>query len=427
MTWIADPIGYANPDYYLDAADRLEQELRADFAKYYQLREIAPFGLTPADTAEMNAHADSLAERWGAHESPQCRSTWESLQAAVLGWQVRPELARRTFDQLARARDTGELGVDESQWRTLQQARAVTGHGLGTATDASSTVDRRFPNLSAPELSTAPRALAAQPQDRRTAVQRTLGAPRDIAAATTDLTLEQIDRVIASTEEALDAEERRGDLDTGRDARHALLPRAIRDAPVSYNYAESAAWELRQAALLREIQDLSCEHRTVAEGFDGYDDQLRIMRLEALRAGVAAARRDALRAGVDSADIDRAYLLGRDGIYWSTEPAHPRLGRIAQLTDERDRALSAAASTTTDSDPHQRPDAHHGASLLAESGSERALLSGANADELAAGGARIVAAIDAVFAAAEEGIWAPPEREQVRMPGSADNDPGVDL
>ncbi|MFB7718231.1 hypothetical protein [Nocardia sp. NPDC056100] len=427
MTWIAEPIGYANPDYYVDAADSIERQLRADFAKSYQLREIAPYGLTDADSAEMIAHAESLADRWGKHESPQCRHTWETLRSAVNEWGAHPDRARRNLDQLARARAVGEVIIDEVVWRSLHQARAITGHGLGTTTESDLDAHRRFPNLYAQKGSASVSVSAPQQPDARTRVQRTLGAPRDTQALSADLTLDEIDRVVAATEEAMDAEERRGDLDTGRDARSALLPRAIRDAPISYNYAESAAWELRHAALLREIQDLSCEHSTVAEGFDGHNDQIRIVRLEALRDGMGAARRDALRAGVDAADIDRAYLLGRDGIYWSTEPAHPRLGRIAQLTDERDRALSAASSTTgMSNDLHHGPGLHGETSVSSGSGSERTHLSDIAADELAAAGARIVAAIDAVLPAADEGLWVPTDRAQARTPVTADNDAGVD-
>ncbi|MCU1644025.1 MAG: hypothetical protein JWN03_4300 [Nocardia sp.] len=427
MTWIAEPIGYANPDYYRDAANSTERQLRADFAKYYQLREIAPFGLTAADTAELNAHADTLAARWGRHESPHFRRTWESLQSAVMGWEARPDLARRNFDQLARARSAGELAIDEDLWRSLQQARAITGHGHDTTTAVGSNAGHRFPNLYPPEPSLSPPA--EQGPDLRTSVERTLGAPRDIRSATPQFTLEQIDATIAATEEVLDAERQRGDLDTGHDARTALLPRVIRDAPISYNYGESAAWELRQAALLREIQDLSCEHSTVAEAFDGHDDQARILRLEALRDGAAAARRDALRAGVHAADIDRAYLLGRDGIYWSTEPSHPRLGRIAQLTEERDRALSTASrNNIADSGVHQGPGPHLELTSAIENGSETTRPNRFDTDVAATDGTRIVEAIDAVLADIDDSTWtAPVDPPQPSTPASIERDMGADL
>lgn len=258
-------------------------------------------------------------------------------------------------------------------------------------------------------------------------MERTLGAPRDQRTTSTEVSLEHIDQVIAATEDALDAEERRGDLDTGRDARTTLLPRTIRDAPISYDYGESAAWELRQAALLREIQDLSCEHTHVADGFDGHDDQARITRLEALRDGLSAARRDALRAGVHGVDIDRAYVLGRDGIYWSTEPSDPRLGRIAQLTQERDWGLSLAARhIIASSGVQQDPDAHRELAPAPETGSARTHPLSSETDPYAAAGARIVAAIDVALAEVDASSWttsADPPPVGTPVPAERDTSP----
>ncbi|MFE3757926.1 hypothetical protein ACFXO9_26765 [Nocardia tengchongensis] len=406
MTWIAESAGYTSPAYYLDSADHNERQLRADFAKYYQLREIAPFGLTPADTAEMNHHADDLATRWGYHESPHWRQMWKALQGAVISWEARPDLARRNFDQLDQARRTGDFAVDDDLWRTLQQARAITGHGTDLATGSAQDAVRRFPNLDSLPVLASHAPIPGPQSDTRTAFERTLGAPRDRFAGAPVVTLDQIQAIITATDAALDAEERAGDLDTGHDARATLLPRAIREAPISYNYAQSEAWELRQAALLREVQDLACEHATVADAFDGHDDQDRITRLEALRNGLAAARRDALRAGVPAPDVDRAYILGRDGIYWSTEPSHPRLGRIAQLSDERDHARAEAAALRSRYTAQPAPN-DIGSSVTRGfemvSGSTTAIdqsMQSAHGD-----GARIVEAIDAVLADANADNW----------------------
>lgn len=409
MTWITEPVGYANPAYYSDSADHNEQQLRADFAKYYQLREIAPFGDTPADTAEMTQRADELAMRWGHHQSSDHRRIWETLQAAVMGWEVRPDLARRNFDQLARARDAGDLTVDDTLWRSLQQARAITGHGSDLPSfDSILDAARRFPNLEPG------RTLASQPHrvradaDSRTAVERTLGAPRDNSAASTVTSLDHVRDIIAATDAALDTEEAAGDLDTGREARRMLLPREVRDAPISYNYAHSEVWELRQAALLREVQDLACEHTTVADAFDGHDDQTRITTLEALRDGLASARRDALRAGVPAADVDRAYVLGRDGIYWSVEPSHPRLGRIAQLSDERDRARAEADALRNQHPIPVDPSyADRSSQPSAEKSSTRETLLNSPVGH-GDGGARIVEAIDAVLADTDADNWTEP-------------------
>ncbi|WP_280335683.1 hypothetical protein [Nocardia wallacei] len=345
MNLAETPVGYANPDYYTDAETTVRQ-LRADFARYYWLHEIAPHAIDELTRSEYQTRAEELAMRWGRHEDRRFRRMWESRQAAVMGWESRPDLARRNFDQLADSRRTGGLPVDDELWDALVDARRVTGHGDGAVLGSAQDADHRYPHL-LPEAYTAARAgalttlLDPEDIDPRTAVQRTLGAPRH---ATALATREQIDAAIAATEEALDAEERTGDLDTGYEARHMLLPRHVREAPVTYRYSDTAAWESRHIRLLRQVQDLAAEHAGVA--FDGNRDadQARIARLETLRQAISDAGRDAIRAGVRYDDVERAYRLGRDGIYWSTEPSHPRLGRLAQLTEQRDHALTEAAT-----------------------------------------------------------------------------------
>lgn len=406
MTWIAEPIGYANPDYYVDATTSTEKQLRAEFAQYHQLREIAPFGLTQADTADLNSRADDLAMRWGHHESPRWRSMWQTLQAAVMGWEARPDLARRNFDELARAQVAGDLAIDDELWRSLQQARAITGHGHDSITGSEQDATRLYPNLDPETFAKATIAPSGRDEtDRRSAVERSLGAPRDLH--TEALTIAQIDAVIAETDAALDDEEHAGDRDSGHEARAALLPRTIREAPITYSYAESEAWELRQAALLREVQDLACEHSNVADSFDGRDDQARITRLEALGKALAAARRDAMRAGVAPADVDHAYIVGRGGLYWSNEPSHPRLGRIAQLTEERDRARAEASAKNGTLTAHRNsarePDPGRSA-VDAFSSPEQ--LDGQAVPTVDAG-MQITEAIDAVLAESDIGDWGP--------------------
>lgn len=345
MTTLDEPLGFTNPDYYRDAASQTERQLRADFARYYQLREIAPSAISAEARAEFNARADEVAIRWARHESEHWRGTWAGLQRVVAGWRTQPEIARRNFDQIARARASGEVAIDDDIWRTLQQARLITGHGPGTITGSGQDAARRYPNLQ-PDLGATPvPALQAQEVDRRTAVERTLGAPRNPAVALPSLA--KVDAVIADTDALLETEEAAADLDDGRDARKMLLPRAVREASISADYSETETWQRRHAEALREVQDLAAEHSTVADGLNGIDDQARIARLDRLRAGLSAARRDALAIGLTDDQVHTAYTTGRDGTYWATQPSDPHLGRIAQLLERRDTARAAADSYRT--------------------------------------------------------------------------------
>ncbi|WP_036508256.1 hypothetical protein [Nocardia aobensis] len=407
MTVLDEPLGFTDPDYYRDATSQTERQLRADFARYYQLREIAPSAISAEVRAEFNARADELAIRWARHESEHWRGTWAGLQRVVAGWRTQPEIARRNFDQIARARAAGEVAIDDDIWRTLQQARLITGHGTATITGSDQDASRRYPYLQ-PDMgaTAAPTARTENEVDRRTAVERTLGAPRNPAVALPSLA--KVDAVIADTDELLETEEAAADLDDGRDARKMLLPRAVREAPISADYSDTETWQRCHAEALREVQDLAAEHSTVADGLNGEDDQARIARLDRLRAGLSAARRDALAIGLTDAQVHTAYTAGRDGTYWATQPSDPQLGRIAQLLEHRDTARAAAdtyhtqLTRTTAAQPHAAVTTTETAMPVAHS----------TTSDIGAGAA-INSAVDTALPDPQSGEWAPAASEPI--------------
>ncbi|MGW0052618.1 hypothetical protein [Nocardia nova] len=405
MTALDEPLGFTNPDYYRDAASHTERQLRADFARYYQLREIAPSAATAEARAEFNARADELAIRWARHESELWRGTWAGLQRVVAGWRTQPEIARRNYDQIARARATGEVTIDDDIWRTLQQARLITGHGTAIITGSDQDAARRYPYLQ-PDMGATPAPPPRAPGvDRRTAVERTLGAPRNPAGALPSLA--QVDAVIADTDALLETEETTADLDDGREARKMLLPRAVREARISADYSHTETWERRHVEALREVQDLAAEHSTVADHLDGTDDQARITRLDRLRAGLSAARRDALALGLTDDQVQTAYTVGRDGTYWATQPSDPQLGRIAQLLEHRDTARAAAdtyrtqLARTAAAQPHAAVTTTETAIPVAHSTSD------------VGAGAAINSAVDTALPDPQSGEWAPAASEPI--------------
>ena len=406
MTALDEPLGFTNPDYYRDATSHTERQLRADFARYYQLREIAPSAATAEARAEFNSRADELAIRWARHESEHWRGTWAGLQRVVAGWRTQPEIARRNYDQIARARATGEVAIDDDIWRTLQQARLITGHGTGTITGSTQDAARRYPYLQPNMGATpAPESAVGEQVDRRTAVERTLGAPRN--PTVTLPSLAQVDAVIADTDALLETEETAADLDDGREARKMLLPRAVREARISADYSHTETWERRHVQALREIQDLAAEHSNVADHLDGTDDQARIARLDRLRAGLSAARRDALAIGLTDDQVQTAYATGRDGTYWAAQPSDPQLGRIAQLLEHRDLAQAAAESyynrltSAPGTSAELAVPVTHGGSVDAP---EAPILGGG-------AGAAISTAVDIALPDTDLGEWSPPATE----------------
>ncbi|MFI6956625.1 hypothetical protein ACIBJI_24560 [Nocardia sp. NPDC050408] len=389
MTWLEQPRGYQDPLYYADAASDTEQHLRADFAKHYALREIAPYGETPADVARLENSAVGLAAPWIHHPAAQWRTLWGQIDAATGEWEADPEAARRYFDSIARSQQAGDRSVDELTWRTLRQAREITGHTDGIAYGSSQDQAswrapgpqlRLITNTTAPRAQPSPDTPAASMQGTGpalSAVDRALGARPGAQL----LSMDEVGAVIDGIDLALDWEEELGD----RDGTEQLA---------------------RQAALLREVQDLTAEHSRVADGHGEpiQDPQAFVEHAESILAQLHRARAEAVAGGVEHSDIDLAYRAGLDGTYWSDRPAFPHLGRIAQLAAERDDARAEAATLRgVVADLRNQLARHAAAPTSTETAAAPTLSTPTTAnptigaDATGAGGAAIGAAIDAAI------------------------------
>ncbi|MFI6779211.1 hypothetical protein [Nocardia sp. NPDC050412] len=301
MSWPEPRHAATDPAYYHDVADPTEAQIRADFTRYYQLRLVAPFAETPEQKQEFTIQADQLAAQWGRHESIEHRRQWEQLQAAVSGWELRPEATRAAYSRIDQAKAAGELGVDALVWRNLRQAAEVTGH-IETTTNGSDQDRARWQP---------PQHSAGRDAERTGLLDRALGGRGPELASLTE-----VDAIIAETDQLLAAEEEFGDLDTGADERAA-----------------------RQREALRRLQDLTAEHAWLSEHWDGSPehDQAHIARLESLLAEARSARVDAADTGVLPADIEAAYRAGRDGTYRHEHAGAPLIDPNTQL--QRDLAV----------------------------------------------------------------------------------------
>lgn len=387
MSWPDPPSGRTDPAYYHDATDPTEAQLRADFTRYYQLRQIGPYGETEAQQRQFAAQADELARRWGSHENSSHRSLWHQLQAAVSGWETQPEATRVAFSRVSQARAAGETAVADRVWRTLRQAAEITGHAEFEIGGSEQDGARWRP----PEHGPA--------RDREmTVLDRALGGRGP------DLDPAQVATIIANTDRLLN--DGRG---AGAEERPELLPAHIALAPVDYSYDTEEAIEVRQIAALRQVQDLAAEHTNLVSGAEGWEgwtgaaehDQAHLDRLEKLLDAARTARRDAALAGVPASDIEAVYRAGLEGTYWYQQPGDSHRGRIARLLEERDRAASAA-------DSRHAPSADAAA---AESGPDP--------------GGRIDTAVEAALPATElPPDWLPPEAvDQIRTESVS---PGAD-
>ncbi|WP_433709696.1 hypothetical protein ACQP2U_24865 [Nocardia sp. CA-084685] len=317
MSWPEPRYAATDPAYYHDAADQTEAQIRADFTRYYQLRLFAPFAETPEQKQEFTTQADQLAAQWGRHESIEHRRQWEQLQAAVSGWELRPEATRAAYTQIDQAKAAGELGVDEVVWRNLRQAAEVTGHVETTINGSNQDGVRWRP----------PDHSAGHDAEHTSLLDRALGGRGPELAS-----LAEVDAIIAETDQLLAAEEELGDLDTGADERAA-----------------------RQHAALRRLQDLAAEHAWLSQRWDGTpeQDQAHIARLESLLAEARTARVDAADAGVPPDDIEAAYRAGRDGtlsqrVLPVSEPVHEGIENFSRDGLPRtDRGGGAAIDDAT--------------------------------------------------------------------------------
>lgn len=310
MSWAqSQPGSPTDPGYYHDAADEREARLRADFAVHHYLSEIAPFGETPEQVAELTEQARLLSQRWTDPGDVDAHELWTQLEAATHAWQAHPETTRTAYARVAAAHAGGDEIVDDLTLRSMRQAAVLTGRIEPDITGSTQDSVRSRPQDRANVIELRPNS----------AVDRTLGGRGP------EVSMAEIDAIIATTNELLDAEERVGDLDTGADQRAVD----------------------RQTAL-RRVQDLSAEHTRTSERFAGvtsHDLDL-IARLADLLDQTREARTDAALAGADPEQIHRAYLAGRDGTY-------------AHATSEPDPAagIDAAVAAAIGTDGIEAPDA----------------------------------------------------------------------
>ncbi|WP_067891630.1 hypothetical protein [Nocardia vaccinii] len=304
MSWPDTRAGITDPDHYTDIPDPQVRELFAAFAHQHLLREIAPYGETETQTLEFEQSAEHLALEWAQHQDPRLRRMWTELKDAVELWDTHPEHARGIAEQLGRARERRDLAPNSELWLTRRHARELTGHAHDLTTRSDQDAARFRPPTD--RATTRDSSLEHGP-DQRTAVAKTLGAPRTPSSM---ISLDSVDAAITATDELLLAEEYLA----RAEQRAQLLPPQLRETTVLDPETRAAMGSAVQARLLWQIQDLAGEHTRTAETFTGDPaaDQATIERLDQLHAALLSARADAIDAGVPQDIAYRAYQRGRD-------------------------------------------------------------------------------------------------------------------
>lgn len=332
MSWETRGTSFTSPDYYREAADRVEAELRADFATHHQLREIAAYGETAAQVVELNARAHTIARQWQQGGTPEHQQLWRQLTTAVEFWTANPETARVEFGRLQQSFIEGGSGIDPNTVRTQRQAAELTGH-LEPVNDHSAQDSARW----------RPRHLSVVPDPGAEATRSGNAADRALGGRSgEELSLAEIDAIINSSDELLSAEEALNDLDTGAEEITALLPAEQRNASPDHAFTANLDQLPAQIVAVRRLQDLTAQHIRLAAEFDGTPQggQVLIGQMERLMDGAREANRDALSAGADPDEITSAYQTGLSGQFWSQQPGAPRLAQLDHVMSERDNALA---------------------------------------------------------------------------------------
>ncbi|MGI5219454.1 hypothetical protein [Nocardia sp. CA-290969] len=408
MSRFSSMTGMTNPAHYAGLG-AVQARLRADFAHYWLTRDVIPDSATPQIAAERTATAEGLAATWKTHPKPHLRAVWQQLQTTADRWKHRPEVTRRMYEQLTAALPPGRHENDPI-WRTLRDTGLITERLDAGITGSGQDQARWYPHdpTRAPGRERAATrqsepAPVADSSERATAFDRALGGRAKHLAS-----MVEVEAVIARTDALLGEEGARGDLDTGAEARAALLPAERRTAPITYDYGGDIETVERQIAALRQLQDLTAEHTRLAGRWEGTldADQDHIGRLESLIAAIRSARTAAAGTGAADADIDGAYHAGLDGAYWSDRPGSPGMGRLAYLIQERDNARASTAVPSSE--------------RAVEPALTIATEFGVAADRTDGGGAAISDAVDAAFPDLEPGseFWDDTDLSEPRPPAA---------
>ncbi|MGW4247177.1 hypothetical protein [Nocardia sp. NPDC004722] len=118
-----------DPGYYIGRAPAGERQMRADFARAYQA-QMAYLNNTH-DSVVRRGFQDSLAieEHYATHPDPGVVRRWSYLGAAADSWASMPETMTQAYDHIHAQRAAGNRIVNNVEWRSQQQARALTGNG----------------------------------------------------------------------------------------------------------------------------------------------------------------------------------------------------------------------------------------------------------------------------------------------------------
>ncbi|MCU1644024.1 MAG: hypothetical protein JWN03_4299 [Nocardia sp.] len=126
------------------------------------------------------------------------------------------------------------------------------------------------------------------------------------------------------------------------------VPQALRAGAIAYRFGSNDI-DAVQATKLRAVQNFAAlrsawMRNAVENDLDFGDRKHRwAMFVNGVGEDLQQARAEAVHAGIDAAEIEDAENAGSSGVSWDQQPAHRRLGRLEQLSEQLYHAESQAA------------------------------------------------------------------------------------
>ncbi|WP_331758357.1 hypothetical protein OG225_40335 (plasmid) [Nocardia sp. NBC_01377] len=138
----ADPADVCNPNHYEGKTDSwVEQVLRADFARYHQLRDAADRSNSPAEIQALTTRAAAI-ETPGLDRANSWTRTWEHAVEVRTDWIDAPDTMSHRLGALEEERIRGWHTLTDLELRTLYQLRELTGNGIWDQTQSPTESDR---------------------------------------------------------------------------------------------------------------------------------------------------------------------------------------------------------------------------------------------------------------------------------------------
>ncbi|WP_280500261.1 hypothetical protein [Nocardia farcinica] len=127
--------------------------MRADFDRARDLRDAALRSADAERMRELMGQAEAIVHRWADRDDDLGEATWEHLTQTCVDWIREPKQMRESYERLRMAQYVGTSPLTPIEWRNVEHARELTGHGRWTTELVRESADRDMPGEATPGMS----------------------------------------------------------------------------------------------------------------------------------------------------------------------------------------------------------------------------------------------------------------------------------